>query len=205
MRRSRVFVDSDEAEGHLALLNLLRGVSAWNAWAFDPMDVGLTITVGSTANCDWQIASPGVSPMFLAFTGESLVARALAHDPRVRLNGAALEENWVALRHGDRLDFGVATLGVSLGPALHRGSTRAWVDKARRGNRRQQGAEGRERAAARAAALARTDEASRQLPVLFREPPPRDAPTRPPRVRYAAIALGLLLAYAGWLMLLDEL
>ena len=167
------------------------------------MDVGLTITVGSSGSCDWQIASPGVSPMFLAFTGESLVARGLAHDPRVRLNGGALGENWVVLHHGDQLDFCSATLRVSLSARLRRGRARAKVDRGRSGASQHQGAETRDRATARASALTRDDDSSRTLPVLFREPTFGDDITHPP-IRYAAIAFGLLLAYAGWLMLLDE-
>ena len=97
MRKSSVFLEPDDAGGHQVLLTLRRGVSSWGAWAFDAPDAGMTIIVGPSASCDWQIASPGVSPLFLAFTGEALLARAIKHDERVRLNGHALGEIWVQL------------------------------------------------------------------------------------------------------------
>jgi hypothetical protein len=211
MRRSRVFVEADEAEGHLALLSLRRGVSAWSTWAFDAMDAGLTITVGASSSCDWQIASPGVAPLYIAFTGESLVARAIKHDPRVRLNGAMLSESWVSLCHGDWLELGPSSLTISLSPVLQNKDEmkRRQQSKGKRKNATKRGEQEeerrREREVARAAALVLHDDPTRHGPALFRDPELQQGPSQTTLMWYAAIAFGTYLAYAGWLMLLDEL
>jgi hypothetical protein len=218
MRRSRVFVEADEAEGHLALLSLRRGVSAWSTWAFDAMDAGLTITVGPGSNCDWQIASPGIAPLYIAFTGESLVARAIKHDPRVRLNGAMLSESWVVLCHGDWLELGPSSLMITLSHVLQNKDEMRTLAKKRRQQckakaKNKNGAKRpelederrREREFARAAALVLHNDPSRHGPALFRDPELHEGPSQARLMWYAAIAFGTYLAYAGWLMLLDEL
>jgi hypothetical protein len=216
MRKSSVFLEPDHAGGHLALVTLQRGVSAWSAWAFDAPDAGRTITVGASHSCDWQIASPGVSPLFMAFTGEALVARAVKHDERLRLNGRILAESWVSLSHGDRLDLGPSALAISLGPQLRSKANprKDYKQQKRMGNRRQAAAAERQerdetrrdaRRAAREVALVLRDDFARNAAALFREREDDEATRQGTRMWYAAIAFATLLAYAGWLMLLDEL
>ncbi|MFT3928324.1 MAG: FHA domain-containing protein [Myxococcales bacterium] len=126
MRKSSVSLEPDAAHGHQALLTLRRGVSALGTWAFDACDAGITITLGAGASCDWQIASPGIAPLLLAFTGDSLLVRALKHDDRVRHNGRILSEGWVRLEHGDMVDLGPSKNRRGLGawPALQGQSSR---------------------------------------------------------------------------------
>lgn len=218
MRKSSVFLEPDDAGGHQVLITLRRGVSSWGAWAFDASDAGLTITVGSSASCDWQIASAGVSPLFLAFTGEALLVRSVRRDERAQLNGHPLGENWVQLSHGDLLDFGPSTLAVRLALSLrpkadrrerkkqkkagtNRAQARRTAATAEREAKEQARREAREQ---RAAALVLREDFSRNAPVLFQEPE-RDTPAQTTLMWYAAIGFATLMAYAGWVVLLDEL
>lgn len=223
MRKSSVFLEPDDAGGHQVLLTLRRGVSSNGAWTFDAPDAGVTIAVGASASCDWQIASPGVSPLFLSFTGEALLARAVKHDDRLCLNGSALSNVWVHLSHGDQIDLGPSTLAVSLARSLqpkeswrerqkHKkaGSQRAQArrtaaaEKEERERVRREAKE--QRAAARATALVLRDDPGRSGAVLFRErEPEEEGPSQTTLMWYAAIGFGTLLAYSGWVALLEEL
>src|SRR4051812_10782730 len=211
MRKSSVNLERDTAEGHDALLTLRRGVSALGAWAFDAPDAGLTIAVGPGPVCDWQIASPGVSPFFLAFTGDALLVRAIRLDGRLRLNGQILADTWVGLSHGDMIDLGSSTLAVRLGPALRpKGTSRSDRRKqkkasaAHRAHARQDASATQERiarenkearTAARGTALSLRDDFSRNAPVLFQEHDPDSTPPQATLMWYAAMAFGTLLAY----------
>ncbi len=194
--------DGHGTSGHRAGLILARGVSACGAWVFSACDAGTTITVGAASTCDWQIASPGVSPLFLSFTGEALLVRPLAHDVRARVNGQTLPpRGWVQLAHGDELTIGSSLLCVQLAPALRGGQSK-------RSRTRQKQPKANSRAHSRTGApaqglqLALRDAFPVDTPSLFQD---RDIRERSePRLWYAAIALGTLLTYAVWLALLDQ-
>ena len=216
MRKSSVFLEPDDAGGHRVLLTLRRGVSSRGAWVFDAPDAGMTITVGASASCDWQIASPGVSPLFLAFTGDALLVRAIKHDERVRLNGHALGETWVQLSHADLLDLGPSALAVSLAQSLQPKRERKKHKKAQasraEAHRRAAAADREEKEQVRReareqrarGALVLRDDFSRNAPVLFQERE-RAAPEHTMLMWYVVIGFATLLAYAGWVVLLEEL
>jgi hypothetical protein len=207
MRKSTVILENDAA-GHLALLTLRKGVCAWGTWAFDAADAGKTLTIGATRRCDWQIASPGVDPLSLAFTGDSVLVRVPRHDPRVRRNGSPLPLGWVELEHGDVLDIGPSSLAVCLAPRLRR-KQRARAQRARnRKARRAQDARWVERVepaeAGTSLALHAQAREADAAPALF-PPSERDAARPLYWFWYAAIVLVTLTAYAGWLAVLDRM
>ena len=217
MRKSSVTPEPDAAQGHQALLTLRRGVSARGTWAFDACDAGTTITLGAGASCDWQIASPGIAPVYLAFTGEALLVRALRCDERVRHNGEVLTEGWITLDHGDTLDLGPSKIAVSLAPGRRsKASRRAERQRQKRTSKRGQqgrakGERQREATPQEAPRLPRRPHALvpqvdplRSASALFDEAQGEAQPAANARMWYAAIAFGTLLAYVGWLTLLDE-
>lgn len=152
----------------------------------------------------------------MAFTGEALVVRAIKHDERLRLNGQILVESWVSLLHGDRLDLGGSTLAINLGSSLRaRASARKeYKQQKKAGSSRQTAAAERmerevarreAKQTAREVALVLREDFSRNAAMLFRERADDEASRQGTRMWYAALAFATLLAYAGWLMLLDEL
>jgi hypothetical protein len=210
MEQSTVILEQDAA-GHLALLTLRRGVSAWGTWAFDAKDAGTTITIGSASGCDWQIASPGVTSLSLVFTGDALLARCARPDVRVRLNGAPLWPGWVSLGHGDRLELGPSCVEVNLAEGLRPKAQKPRFERKQRGARRRtsrggsppRGSADGHGEQVGAAVLVRRDSFSDAVPALFQE--------RRSRISiesvcwYLAIAVATLLAYAGWLALLEHI
>ncbi len=188
------------ADGRRAGLILARGVSACGAWIFKASDAGTTIVIGAASTCDWQIAAPDITPVFVSFTGESLLVRALAHDSRIMLNGHTLPpQGWVQLAHGDELQLGPSVLAARLVPSLRQGKgarppkAKKMKASAPRSRAPQSGAPSAQLALHRAF----TDDA----PALFQE---RDQAQHEPRMWYAAVALGTLLTYAVWLAFLDQ-
>jgi hypothetical protein len=167
------------------------------------------MTIGASRRCDWQIASPGVDPLSIAFTGDSLLVRISRQDERVRLNGEVLSLGWVELAHGDVLDVGPSSLAVHLAVGMRR---------RQRGSESRGRSKGRRKAKREARAGRWVEQVEAALPgssiVLHEDVPPGDAPVLfQPRQRsaqmtfvwYAAIALATMLAYAGWVAVLDQL
>jgi hypothetical protein len=210
MEQSTVILEEDAA-GHLALLTLRRGVSAWGTWAFDTKDAGTTITIGSTSGCDWQIASPGVTSLSLLFTGHALLVRSALHDPRVRLNGQALEAGWVTLAHGDRLELGPSCVEVNLAEEIvHPKLKKSRFERKQRTRRRSTRGSAPQAAheddvndRVGPAVLVRHDPFSEDIPALFHDR--RKRVSNETLWWYLAVAVVTALAYAGWLALLEHI
>lgn len=210
-----MILEHDAAE-HLAFLTLTRGVSAWGSWAFDAEDIGSSITVGAGSGCDWQIASPGVTPLTLLFTGDSLLSRCARPDDRVRLNGVPLKTSWVPLHDGDRIDLGAASIGVRMTPTAQRTKSRSRGERGRRSPRSkgdenkgdEKGGFGRvkRQSSQGGSALALIPQPKLKLDATLFDRGPEHKGVSPARLRrYAALGLLMALAYAGWLVLLDYL
>ncbi len=115
MERSSVIVVDDESqERHVATLTLKRGAAKWAAWGFDGQDAGTTISMGGGAGCDWPVAAPGVGPLLVLFTGESLLIKNEGPSGNVWLNGAHLWPGWVPLEHGDIVELGACSMQVAI-------------------------------------------------------------------------------------------
>lgn len=200
MSSSAIFDDA-KATGHRAGLILRRGVSACGAWVFSVEDAGKTITVGPASTCDWQIASPGVSPLFVSFTGDALLVRPVAPDVRVRLNGQTLPaQSWAQLCHGDELALGASSLAVHLAPALR--GTKTKSRRRKRHRKESRSANGGTESTAGGLQLVLRDAFPFNVPSLFQD---RDIRGRTdPRVLYAVIGFGTLITYMVWLALLDQ-
>jgi hypothetical protein len=99
-----------------ALLRLRRGSSPLPLWAFGRNDRDQVITVGSDPSCDWPICSAGVAPIELAFlfTGDSLFVQSARPNVGARLDGERLDDRWVPLRNGARIDVGTAAIDAYL-------------------------------------------------------------------------------------------
>ncbi len=120
MERSPVIVEANVpfASTNAAVLTLTRGASGWNTWTFMRQDAGTRITVGSQRSCDWQVTAIGVPPVILFFTGDTLWAGIERANKHVLRNDATLPRGWTQLRHGDRMELGIARIGVALAPDL---------------------------------------------------------------------------------------
>lgn len=120
MERSTVIAVDAVPTNAAAFLTLKSGVSGWCLWSFDACDVGASITVGACERCDWQVVAPGVAPIALLFTGQTLFVKSERLCGRTLLNNCPLWPGWVPLEHGDVVELGSARLEVSLKDASAR-------------------------------------------------------------------------------------
>jgi hypothetical protein len=123
-----------------ALLRLRRGSSPLPLWAFGRNDRDQVITVGSDPSCDWPICSAGVAPIELAFlfTGDSLFVQSARPNEGARLDGERLDDRWVPLRNGARIDVGTAAIDAYLQLASMEATKQAAAPRARRSSSRRQ-------------------------------------------------------------------
>jgi len=104
------------AGGFCAFLRLRQGASARATWILEESGGGTMISVGSDDACDWQIRAAFVPPraFSLLIVGGRVFVRS-GPEPGVLLDGKQVEEGWVQVPHGARLDFGLARLEVTMG------------------------------------------------------------------------------------------
>jgi predicted component of type VI protein secretion system len=104
-----------------ASLRLCQGSSARASWVLDEVPGGTMISVGTDAQCDWQVRAAFVPAraFSLLLAGGHVFLRS-GSEPGVLLNGKAVDEGWNPVPNGARIDVGLARIEVTLeGQAKH--------------------------------------------------------------------------------------
>ena len=99
-----------------AYLRLRQGASARATWILEESVGGSMISVGSDQACDWQLRAafvPARAFSLLVVGGRTFVRS--GPEPGVLLNGKAIEEGWIQVPNGGRIDVGLARLEVTMG------------------------------------------------------------------------------------------
>lgn len=99
-----------------AFLRLRQGASARGSWILDEVPGGTMISIGSDPSCDWQVRAAFVPPraFSILLVGGAVFVRT-GPEPGVLLNGKALDDGWVPVPNGARIDCGLARLEVTAG------------------------------------------------------------------------------------------
>jgi hypothetical protein len=99
-----------------AYLRLRQGASARATWVLEESPGGTMISVGADLVCDWQLRAafvPARAFSMLVIGGRTFIRS--GPEPGVLLNGKALDEGWVPVPDGARIDVGLAQLEVTMG------------------------------------------------------------------------------------------
>jgi hypothetical protein len=99
-----------------AYLRLRQGASARATWVLEESPGGTMISVGSDLVCDWQLRAafvPARAFSMLVVGGRTFIRS--GPEPGVLLNGKVLDEGWVPVADGARIDVGLAQLEVTMG------------------------------------------------------------------------------------------
>ncbi|MDB4986808.1 MAG: hypothetical protein JWN04_1986, partial [Myxococcaceae bacterium] len=106
------------ARGFCAFLRLRQGASERATWILEETPGGTMISVGSDSACDWQIRAafvPARAFSLLIVGGRTFVRS--GPEPGVLLDGKPVDDGWVQVPHGGRIDVGLARLEVTMGYA----------------------------------------------------------------------------------------
>lgn len=112
--------------GFSAFLRLRQGSSARATWVLEESPGGTMISVGADDACDWQLRAafvPARAFSILVVGGRTFVRS--GPEPGVLLNGKPLDDGWVQIHNGGRIDVGLARLEVNMGYGLQPGATAA--------------------------------------------------------------------------------
>lgn len=103
------------APGFSALLRLRQGASSRSSMTLADAPGGTMISIGTDPRCDWQIRAAFVPEraFSLLFVSGAVFLRS-GPELGVLLNGRPVEDGWVPVASGDRIDVGLARLEVQL-------------------------------------------------------------------------------------------
>lgn len=107
---------SEPSEPFCAFLSLRQGASERASWLVEEALGGTMISVGADEACDWQIRAAFVPPRafsLLVVGGRTFVRS--GPEPGVLLNGRAIDDGWIQVPNGGRIDVGLARLEVTMG------------------------------------------------------------------------------------------
>lgn len=107
---------SEQTEPFCAFLCLRQGASERASWLVEEALGGTMISVGADEACDWQIRAafvPARAFSLLVVGGRTFVRS--GPEPGVLLNGKAIDDGWIQVPNGGRIDVGLARLEVTMG------------------------------------------------------------------------------------------
>lgn len=99
-----------------AFMRLRQGASARASWVLEETPGGTMVSVGSDLACDWQLRAafvPARAFSILVVGGRTFMRS--GPEPGVLLNGKTLDEGWVQVPDGARIDVGLARIEVTMG------------------------------------------------------------------------------------------
>lgn len=99
-----------------AFLRLRQGASARASWVLEETPGGTMVSVGADLACDWQLRAafvPARAFSILVVGGRTFMRS--GPEPGVLLNGKPLDEGWVQVPDGARIDVGLARIEVTMG------------------------------------------------------------------------------------------
>jgi len=114
--QSRVVSGPSPGRQPTACLRLARGSSAQATWLLEDVAGGTTIRIGADPACDWQIraASVPVLAVTAMLVGGTLFVKS-SPDGGVLLDGRPLGMQWTEVASGSRIDIGLARIEVAVG------------------------------------------------------------------------------------------
>jgi hypothetical protein len=116
MEETRGRAEPRSAGTFSAYLRLRQGASARATWVLEESVGGSMISVGADEACDWQLRAafvPARAFSLLVVGGRTFVRS--GPEPGVLLNGKAIDDGWIQVPNGGRIDVGLARLEVTMG------------------------------------------------------------------------------------------
>jgi hypothetical protein len=120
-----------------AFLRLRQGASSRATWILEESKSGSMISVGADDACDWQLRAafvPQRAFSLLVVGGRTFVRS--GPEPGVLLNGKPIDDGWVQVPHGGRIDVGLARIEVTMGYADTSGQLVESLEKIAESSRR---------------------------------------------------------------------